>query len=86
MPDDLALGVAEFFGQAHLIGVEVVHLAQLGACAGAICAGFLDCALEIERLPVAVFLRVVGCLPGVWVVLVFLASSAYLVSARSYGF
>ena len=59
LPDDLALGVAQLFGQAYLIGVEVVHLAQIGVCAGAVGAGVrtgvLDCALWIECLPVARF-------------------------------
>ena len=84
LPDDLALGVAEFFGQAYLIGVELVHLAQLGVCAGAVCTGALCCALGAERLPVTRFQCVVGRLLGV--VGVFLACSACLACASSYDF
>ena len=34
LPDDLALGVAQLFRQADLVGVEVVHLAQRGLGCG----------------------------------------------------
>ena len=51
LPDDLALGVAQLFWQAYLVGVEVVHLAQIGVRAGAVGAGVLCCAFGIERLP-----------------------------------
>ena len=84
MPDDLALGVAELFRQAYLIGVEVVHLAQIGIRAGAVGAGALSCVLGVERLPVTRFYGVVGRLLGVFGV--FLACSACLACAGSYGF
>ena len=84
LPDDLALGVAELFGQAHLVGVEVVHLAQIGIRAGSVCAGALSCALGVERLPVTRIQCVVGRLLGV--VGVFLACSACLACASSYDF
>ena len=84
LPDDLVLGVAEFFGQADLVCVEVVHLAQIGIRAGSVCAGALSCALGVERLPVTRFQCVVGRLLGV--AGVFLASSACLACASSYGF
>ena len=71
--------------------MEVVHLAQLGVCAGAVRAvgagvraGVLGCALWIEGLPVARFYGVVGRLLGV--LGVFLACSACLACAGSYGF
>lgn len=70
--------------QADLVGVEVVHLAQLGIPAETICAGVLHCALEVECLPVAGFQCVVGWLLGI--VLVFLAACASLALANSYGF
>ena len=60
--------------QADLVGVEVVHLAQLGIPAETICAGVLHCALEVECLSVAGFQCVVGWLLGI--VLVFLAACA----------
>ena len=91
LPNDLALGVAKLFWQAYLVGVEVVHLAQLGGGAGAfgavgagVRAGVLGCALWIEGLPVARFYGVVGRLLGV--LGVFLACSAFLACAGSYGF
>ena len=30
LPDELPLGVGEFLGHTHLVGVEVVNVAQLG--------------------------------------------------------
>ena len=66
LPNDLALGVAKLFWQAYLVGVEVVHLTQLGIRAGSVCAGVLCCAFGIERLPVFGFQCVVGRLLGVY--------------------
>ena len=76
MPDDVALGVGELFGQAHLVGVEVIDLAQRGAGAVAWAAvlcwgaetpdtpGLRAAQYWASRMPLGA--EAVGALRGFW--------------------
>ena len=53
MPDDVALGIGQLLGHAHLVGMEVIDLAQICLACGAIASSAMGTrtpAFYVQRL------------------------------------